>query len=196
MLAVRFNHWINLAKIIVAFFDPSQFEILVKLMVAAIVGGLLGAERSLIGKPAGVRTFALTALGAALFTALAPGGFQFFNLQPGLQYEPYRVLAQLVVAVGFLATGVIILRRGQVEGLTTAAGLWVTAAIGAAIGLGLYLAALGAALIVFVVLFLIWHLEAWLEKHFGIDLLPDDFEKQAPEKDLSSSFLRRFFHKK
>lgn len=187
---------LGLTIIIVDFFDPFQLNILLKLVVSALIGALLGAERSLIGKPAGVRTFALTALGSAFFTALAQGAFQFFNTNPGLQYEPYRVLGQLVVAIGFLAAGVIIFRGHRLEGLTTAAGLWVTAAIGVAVGLGLYVAAIGGALIVFILLFLIWHLEAWIERRFGVDLLPDDFEKEAPENEPDSNWLGRFFNKK
>jgi putative Mg2+ transporter-C (MgtC) family protein len=171
-----------------AFFDPVQFIILLKLVVSAIIGGLLGAERTLIGKPIGIRTFALVAMGATLFTVLAQAGFQFFNTNPGLQYEPYRVIGQMVVAIGFLAAGVIIFREKHLEGLTTAAGLWVTAAIGVAIGLELYLAALGAALIVFIILFLIWYFEIWLERRFGIETHQEGFRK----KPGRFNFLRRF----
>ncbi len=173
------------------FFDPVQLNILLKLVVAAILGGLLGAERNLIGKPAGVRTFALTALGAALFTTLAEAGFTFFSSHAGLQYEPYRVLGQMVVAIGFLAAGVIIFRDDRLRGLTTAAGLWVTAAIGVAVGLGLYTTAIGATLIVFIILFLIYHLEAWLERRLGVDIIPnEDFEKENSESKDKDTFFQ------
>jgi putative Mg2+ transporter-C (MgtC) family protein len=105
------------------------WETLYRLFLASVFGAFIGAERSFFKKQAGLRTFALVSLGAALFAYL------------GSQIEPEnssRVLANLVVGIGFLGAGLIFLHEEKVIGLTTAAALWVTAAVGGAVGLGYY----------------------------------------------------------
>ena len=111
------------------------YELSLRLVVAMILGALIGTERELRAKNAGFRTHFLVALGSALFCIVSQFGFP-----EGLR-DSSRVAAQVVSGIGFLGAGTIILQRSKVRGLTTAAGLWVTAAIGLACGTGLYLIA-------------------------------------------------------
>ena len=103
-----------------------------RIALAALLGAFLGYERERAGKPAGVRTHGMVALGAALFTAVSVFGFEG-------QGDPARMAAQIVTGVGFLGAGTILHFRGTVHGLTTAASLWVAAAIGTAVAVGMYL---------------------------------------------------------
>lgn len=111
------------------------YELSLRLVVAMILGALIGTERELRAKDAGFRTHFLVALGSALFCIVSQFGFP-----EGLR-DSSRVAAQVVSGIGFLGAGTIILQRSKVRGLTTAACLWVTAAIGLACGTGLYLIA-------------------------------------------------------
>ena len=111
------------------------YELSLRLVVAMILGALIGTERELRAKDAGFRTHFLVALGSALFCIVSQFGFP-----EGLR-DSSRVAAQVVSGIGFLGAGTLILQRSKVRGLTTAAGLWVTAAIGLACGTGLYLIA-------------------------------------------------------
>jgi putative Mg2+ transporter-C (MgtC) family protein len=122
-----------------------QVHVFVRLLVATVLGFLIGAERGREGKPAGVRTHGLVSLGSAVFTVVSIMGF-------GGTGDPARVAAQIVAGVGFLCAGVILHDRGGVYGLTTAASLWVSAAIGTAAGTGMMLLSAFAALLAFLVL--------------------------------------------
>lgn len=115
-----------------------NFEIVIQLFLALILGGAVGLEREFVKKEAGLRTFCLVCLGAALFTATALGISSFWVGKPGVTLDPSRIIGQIVLGVGFLGAGLIIFRQARIEGLTTAAALWVTASIGAAIGAKLY----------------------------------------------------------
>ena len=117
-----------------------------RLLEALVLGALIGYERERAGKPAGVRTHGMVAVGAALFTATALGGGF------GLSSDPARVAAQVVSGIGFLGAGAILQQRGSVHGLTTAASLWVTAAIGVAVGVGMFVMSLETAVLVFLLL--------------------------------------------
>jgi len=122
-------------------------RIVVRLMLAAILGGILGYERELKARSAGVRTHMLVAVGAALFV-LGP-------LQSGMEISDLsRVVQGIVQGVGFLGAGAIIIRAGQhkVEGLTTAANIWATAGIGVVVGLGLEATAVLSTIIVLTIL--------------------------------------------
>ncbi len=115
---------------------PDELRIFGQLLLAALLGMGIGIEREVAQKSAGMRTYSLVSLGAALFTILSVQGFrQFFG---EASVDPTRVAAQVVLGVGFLGAGLIILREGRVRGLTTAAGLWVAAAIGMAVGVRFY----------------------------------------------------------
>lgn len=121
-----------------------EFELLARLLLAALLGLILGLEREYIGKPAGMRTYALVSLGSALFTIISEFGF---NDTAGAGFDPSRVAAQIVTGIGFLGAGVIVLQGIKLRGVTTASGIWVSAAIGMAVGTGLYLIALTGTLI-------------------------------------------------
>ncbi len=109
-------------------------EMVLRLMLAGVLGGLIGAEREWRGKVAGTRTHLLVALGAALMLLVSRYGF-------GGQGDPSRVAAQIVSGIGFIGAGAIMVDRHSVHGLTTAAGIWVAAGIGMASAAGLYLLA-------------------------------------------------------
>lgn len=116
--------------------------ILLRLAVAAIFGGLIGLERDYRSKDAGFRTHVLVALGSALFMIVSQYGFADIIAHGAVgRFDPSRVAAQVVSGMGFLGAGCIILQKNVVKGLTTAAGLWVTSAIGLACGGGLFLPA-------------------------------------------------------
>lgn len=111
-------------------------EVFIQLALAALLGGLVGLERELRRKEAGLRTYALVCLGSALFTIIG------FNLpiisNQSVTLDPTRIIQSVAIGVGFLGGGIIMRRQFRIEGLTTAAGLWVVAAIGVAVGAKLY----------------------------------------------------------
>ena len=109
--------------------------------MAALLGGAIGIERGFRAKEAGFRTHFLVALGAALFMILSAHGFGDVDFSDNIRLDVSRIAAQVVSGIGFIGAGTIIFQRHAVHGLTTAAGLWVTAAIGMAAGAGLYVIA-------------------------------------------------------
>ncbi len=123
--------------------------VLLRLVVAVLLGGAIGFEREVGGKPAGLRTHALVCLGATLFMLVSVRSPDFF---PGTgPVDPGRIAAQVVTGVGFLGAGTIIRAGGSVRGLTTAASIWAVAAIGLSVGVGYYITAVfctGLALVV------------------------------------------------
>ncbi len=122
----------------------------VKLVLAVVLGGLIGLERETGHKPAGLRTHMLVCLGAALFTIVSIKSPEFF---PGAKtVDPGRIAAQVVTGVGFLGAGTIMRSGGAVKGLTTAASIWSVAAIGLALGAGYYATASGATILALLVL--------------------------------------------
>ena len=136
--------------------DIFRLDLMLQLAMAALLGGAIGLERELGGKPAGLRTNILICMGAVLYTSLGItlGGA-----------DPMRVAAQIVTGVGFIGAGTILHARGAVVGLTSAATIWVVAAIGVALGAGHYLEAAGATLAVFAVLQGLGRLEKLVERH-------------------------------
>ncbi len=126
-------------------FDPLTQSFWITIGLAIACGGIIGFERQVRGKPAGVRTSILICLGTAVFIRLGTS-------LAGPMADPGRVLGQLVTGVGFLGAGVMFSREGTVVGVTTAAVVWVLAATGAAIGFGLYTGALALAFVTVVVL--------------------------------------------
>jgi len=123
-------------------------EMLLRLLLSAVLGGLIGVERGRHGRAAGLRTHILVCLGAALITSV--GLYTVREL--GFSADPLRAAAQVISGIGFLGAGTILVRdRFQITGLTTAAGLWTTAAIGLATGVGFYAAAVLASVVVLAV---------------------------------------------
>ena len=116
----------------------SMGELVLRVCLAAALGGLIGIERELSDQPAGFRTHMLVSVGAALFTLAGAFGLEDFigGEVAAVRFDPTRVAAQVVTGIGFLGAGAIMHKGVNVRGLTTAAALWVTAAIGTSIGLG------------------------------------------------------------
>jgi putative Mg2+ transporter-C (MgtC) family protein len=131
------------------------YEALLRLALAAVLGGLIGVERELREREAGLRTHLLVALGSALFTIVGAYGFDAF-LNTGasvVRADPTRVAAQIVTGIGFLGAGAIIRQGLSVRGLTTAATLWVVAAVGLACGAGYYSVAVMTTALVLIALY-------------------------------------------
>ena len=130
--------------------DVTPVGAIVKLLLALLLGAGIGMERRYKGQIAGMRTFALIGMGACLAMLISiyiPQ--QYLGLKNG---DPGRIAAQVVSGVGFLGAGAIIQMKGAVRGLTTAAGIWMTACIGLAVGAGMYLIAIVATLLIIIVL--------------------------------------------
>jgi putative Mg2+ transporter-C (MgtC) family protein len=147
-------------------------EALLRLALAASLGGAVGFERELREREAGLRTHLLVALGSALFTIVSAYGFHAF-LSSGVSVvraDPTRIAAQIVTGIGFLGAGAIIRQGFSVRGLTTAATLWVVAAIGLAVGAGYYS---GALITTGVVLVALWPLRV-LAYHVVSRFRPED----------------------
>ena len=129
------------------FAEMLQLALLLKLGLATLLGGAIGLERELSGKPAGLRTNILICIGATLFTVVS-----IHMLPLGGGVDASRIPAQIVTGVGFIGAGAILHARGAVTGLTSAATIWVVAAIGMALGAAAYIEAVGTTLLVMVVL--------------------------------------------
>ncbi|MDD4635472.1 MAG: MgtC/SapB family protein [Dehalococcoidales bacterium] len=123
----------------------AEIEVVLRLLLAAVLGGVIGFERWKAGKPAGVRDLALISLGSAIFTAVSLEGFT--------GGDPSRIAAGIVSGIGFIGAGAILHRdSGGVQGITTATSIWLAAGIGLAVGAGLYYIALAATVIALTVL--------------------------------------------
>ena len=139
---------------------PLPFDLLGRLALAVLLGGIVGVERELSGKPAGLRTNILICLGSALLMDLSiTVGMLDGEVRVG---DPARIAAQVVSGIGFLGAGTIMQARGEAVGLTTAATIWVVAAIGLAVGAGHRAEAIAAALLVTLVLTALGWLERWM----------------------------------
>ncbi len=133
-------------------FESQMLVAFFRILLAAALGMAIGAEQEHRRRSAGLRTYTLVSLGAALFTVISIYGF---NEVQASSYDPGRIASQIVVGIGFIGAGMIILRENKIEGLTTAASIWATAGVGMAVGFGLYyIAAFAAFVILAVILFL------------------------------------------
>ncbi len=124
---------------------PVDIGMIARLLLAVVLGILVGVEREIVHKPAGLRTHALVSLGACLFTVVS---IDYFDV------DPARIAAGIVTGIGFIGAGSIIAEKGHVQGVTTAASLWCVAAIGLAVGVGAYVLAAVSSVLVFGVLWL------------------------------------------
>jgi len=127
----------------------TEYEIALRLFLACVFGGVVGFERERNDSPAGFRTHILVSLGSALVMILSMYGFNEF---PTLNKDPARLAAQVVSGIGFLGAGTILRDKTSIKGLTTAASLWVVAAIGLAVGAGFYFSSFFVTLLVFITL--------------------------------------------
>lgn len=139
-----------------------DWQIALKLVLALFFGALLGVERIMAHKTAGIRTYGLVSMGSALFVAISDIVVRNFGYLGS--FDPLRMASQIAVGVGFLGAGIIIFRGSRVSGLTTAAGLWVSAGIGIACGFGMYFLALFATLLTLFVFTALWFLERKIKK--------------------------------
>ncbi|HEY4511187.1 MAG TPA: MgtC/SapB family protein [Candidatus Paceibacterota bacterium] len=136
-----------------------------QILLALILGACIGLERSVAGKNAGMRTYALVSMGSCLLTSLtvlvAPRYLGIGDV------DPFRIAAAIVMGIGFIGTGLVIHKGEHPVGLTTAAGIWVTAAIGITVGFELYLLAINAAILTLFIFTVLSFVETKLEKKFA-----------------------------
>jgi putative Mg2+ transporter-C (MgtC) family protein len=145
--------------------ELTNIDLVLRLAAALLLGAAIGTERVFAGKTAGMRTYALVAMGAALFVVVSKVAIASF---PGaLNFDPLRMAAQIVVGIGFLGAGMIILSGNQVVGLTSASGVWVAAGIGMAAGFGFYWLAVIATVFTIATFSLLWFLENKIKKFRG-----------------------------
>ncbi len=131
----------------------NSFEIIFRLILAIILGGVIGMERESRHRPAGFRTHILVCLGSATIMVMSELMFTKYQAKFGITFDPTRIAAQVVSGIGFLGAGTIIHYGSNVRGLTTAASLWAMSAIGLAVGAGFYFLAIAAVIIICIVLF-------------------------------------------
>lgn len=127
-------------------------DLIARLLLAALLGSLIGLERERLHWVAGLRTHMLVCVGSTLIMIVSAYGFAAVLDHPDIALDPSRMAAQVVSGIGFLGAGTILLRQEIVRGLTTAASLWAVAAIGLAVGGGLYLAAVSATVLILAIL--------------------------------------------
>lgn len=179
--------------------DVTWVSVIVRILVAFLLGGALGVERGLKQRPAGLRTYMLVCVGACMIMLTNQYIYQVF--QTG---DPVRMGAQVVSGIGFLGAGTIIVtKHSQIKGLTTAAGLWAAAAVGLATGIGFYEAAIAGAIVIFITMTLLSRLDMHMHRkarYFDIyielprqislgtfihdarqkDILVDDLQMESP----------------
>lgn len=148
-------------------FTLLQLEYFIRIVLASFCGFFIGLERSKRQKEAGLRTHIILAMGCSLLTIVSKYGFADVM---NLSVEPSRIASNIVTGIGFLGAGVIFVRGGSVRGLTTAAGIWVTAGIGIAIGCGLYGIGIATTIVLMIVQVVIHKLFPSLESTFTIEL--------------------------
>lgn len=130
---------------------PTELDWLLRIIVAAFCGGIIGYERAIQRKSAGVRTHIVVAIASALFMIVSKYGFTDLLNMRDIALDPSRIAAQIVTGISFIGAGTILVRKEQISGLTTAAGVWATAAIGMAIGAGMYFIGILSTALLFVI---------------------------------------------
>lgn len=129
-----------------------HWELITRLVIAALLGSFVGFEREHLHKAAGLRTHMLVSTGACLFMIVSAFGFSEALANPSVHLDPSRVAAQVVSGIGFLGAGSILLRGKLIQGITTAASIWSVAAVGLAVGGGMYMEAIAATVIIMLIL--------------------------------------------
>ena len=176
--------------------EVTYLAIVLRILAAIVIGGLIGLERGLKNRPAGLRTYMLVCTGACLVMLTNQYIFQVYGMG-----DPVRMGAQVVSGIGFLGAGTIIVtRHNQIKGLTTAAGLWTSAGVGLALGIGFYEAAIVGGLAVFTVMTLLQRMDnsmhrktKRMEAYFELDsqLTLGDFLRQVRSRDIEVSDVQR-----
>ena len=141
--------------------EVTLMSTVIRITLAMILGGCLGMERELKNRPAGLRTYMLVCVGSCLIMLTNQYSYQVFQVG-----DPVRMGAQVVSGIGFLGAGTIIVtRRSQIKGLTTAAGLWASAAIGLAVGIGFYEAAIAGSAVIAIILTILHRLDTVMHRN-------------------------------
>lgn len=143
-----------------------EYALIIKVLVAAFLGALIGLEREISRKVAGIRTHALVSLASALFTSISVDVLGHYIGSTG--YDPSRIISNIIVGIGFIGAGAILKKGDKVEGTTTAAGLWAVAAVGVTVGIGLYKEAVAVTILIYGVLQSLWIIEKKIRKKIGI----------------------------
>lgn len=145
-------------------------EHFIRLLFACFCGAIIGLERSVRRKDAGIKTHIILALGAALFMMVSQFGFGDLNLTTEYRADASRIASNIVTGVSFLCAGVIFVRGASVKGLTTATGIWATAGVGMAAGAGLYVLTVFATVLIILIQLLLAVPSAKIETHYSIDV--------------------------
>ncbi|MCD9023570.1 MgtC/SapB family protein [Cohnella silvisoli] len=177
-------------------YDPTVWhisftEMTLRLLLALALGGLIGLERELGGHSAGFRTHILVCLGSAIIVLLSMYGFSEFAAEPNVRLDPARLAAQVISGIGFLGAGTIMRTGLGVSGLTTAASLWVSAAIGLAAGAGFYYGAFIATFLVVISLFVLNKVEKLFSRTKKVRELLIKMEKTSSGLNLVLAHLNR-----
>ncbi len=151
--------------LIASFIAPQEWEVFIRLFAAMVLGVAIGLERERWGKIAGLRTHTLVSLGAALFTIISLKLYESFPSLGGVQGFDYHIIANIIVGIGFIGAGTILRLDDRIVGTTTAASLWVVAAIGIACGLGFFWEAMITAGMSYLVLAVLGRLEKRMHSH-------------------------------
>ena len=164
-------------------------EILFRLFLASVFGGLIGLERERKEWAAGMRTHMMVSLGSALIMMVSAFGFSDVLGRENIVLDPSRIAAQVVSGIGFIGAGTILfMNKGRIRGLTTAAGLWTVAAIGLATGAGMYIAACAATFFALVILWALQPLEKRITQKFKQKTLSIEAKANANTKDILALF--------
>ena len=147
-------------------YDPNT-EFLGQLLLAAFLGALVGIERELAKKTAGMRTFAFVSLGSALFSIISIHALEWSGATGVINFDPTRIAAQIVAGVGFIGAGLIIFNDSKLQGVTTASGLWLASAIGMAIGFRFYLIGIFTAFVTIFIFTFLWSVEERVLKKYS-----------------------------
>ena len=162
------------------------YEFVLRLFVAAMLGGVIGLEREYRAKEAGFRTHFLVALGSGLFMILSQFGFDdVLGHYERVSLDPSRIASQVVTGIGFIGAGTIIFQKHVVRGLTTAAGLWVTSAIGMTAGAGMYVLSIATTVLVLLCLEALY----FILQHFGTRNITITFS--TPKEENIQPVLQR-----
>ncbi|MBF1622830.1 MgtC/SapB family protein [Prevotella sp.] len=162
------------------------YEFVLRLFVAAMLGGVIGLEREYRAKEAGFRTHFLVALGSGLFMILSQFGFNdVLAHYEQVSLDPSRIASQVVTGIGFIGAGTIIFQKHVVRGLTTAAGLWVTSAIGMTAGAGMYVLSIATTVLVLLCLEALY----FILQHFGTRNITVTFS--TPKEENIQPVLQR-----
>lgn len=177
-------------------FHDLTLDMTLRLLISSVLGGLIGLEREVHGRPAGFRTHLLVSLGACLYVLSSISIYRIYGNFSGavpVGVDPARIAAQVVTGIGFLGAGAIIREKASIRGLTTAACLWIAAAIGLACGVGMYLTAVSVTLLSLLSLLLLKKVEKILDRdsysHVKIWCMDGPGQKTRLESILAGSNL-------